>query len=337
MCNIKLEEIPLAAIVPDPDQPRNFPLSLAELIRQAESGDRRAKEDLDKLTDLATSILEVGLEQPITVYPSEESNEYIIYDGHRRWMAMTLLQEREQTKEEGYGKIQCYVRPVPKSDEDTLLGQLNTSTQREELNIFELARSLKHVHDNLQRSGGTARLVREDGSIETIEVRPGTSDQVIWNVVERKVGISRSRRYQIQAVLKLPPRIQDIAEKAGLPESRLRYIVPLEDEQIQDTIIHEIVEKNLSNAEIRRRIKELQEQAVELPPQAMPKPMQIRSAIKPVRRLTEELKRVRNIPEAINKKDPRTVKSYKELLPELHTTLKDLETVINELEFLEAE
>lgn len=331
MPDVYLEEIPLDAIMPDPTQPRNLP-SLDELVQQVESGDHRAQAIWDRLLELSASILEVGLEQPIIVYPSEERGRYILYDGQRRWMAMTLLHQQGQ----GNGKIQCYVRPNPKSDDDTLLSQLDTNIQREDLNVFELARSLQKVHNRLQANGGTVRLAREDGSIETMELKPGEPDDVIWVIIERRMGISRSRRYQIQAVLKLPPRIQRIAEEAALPESRLRFLVPIKDEQILETIVQEIVERNPSNAEIKRRIKELQEEIADLPAPAIPKPMQIRSAIKPIRRLAKEVVSVKDVSASISRKDPRTVESYEKLIPELRSAIRDLETVLTKLEFLEA-
>jgi ParB/RepB/Spo0J family partition protein len=330
MVDAYVKEIPLSAIAADPTQPRDLP-PLDELTEQVKSGDRRAQAIWNGLLELATSILEVGLQQPITVYPSEEPDRYIIYDGQRRWTAMTLLDQQGQ----GNGKIRCYVRPNPDSDDDSLLGQLNTNMQREDLNVFELARSLQKVHDSLQTNGGTVRLAREDGSIETLEVEPGRPDEVVWDIIEKKMGISRPRRYQIQAVLKLPPKIQRFAEKAALPESRLRYLVPIKDEEILGAIIQEMVEKNLSNAEIKGRIEELQVESMNASASAMPKPMQIRSAIKPIRRLAGDVRAIENVTAVISRKHSRTVESYSKLIPELRSAIKDLETILANLEFLE--
>ena len=331
MDKINLQEIPLDDIIPDPNQPRNLSHSLDALIEKAKSGDHHAEVILDKLSELATSILESGLQQPIIVYPSEEDGKFIIYDGHRRWLAAQLIQRQGLRN----GTITCYIRPIPKSDYDTLLGQLDANIQREGFNIFELARSLQQVYKNFKKDGGVVRIIREDGSIKTIELGIDEPDDIIWNAIEKKMGISRSRRYQIQAVLKLSPHIQRIAEETALPESRLRYIIPLKDEQIQETIIREIVEKNLSNADIKKRIKELQEASVTPPDPAIPKPMRIKSAINPISRLVKEMKAVRSIPKAISEKDPRTVENYRKLIPELRSVIEDLEVVLTRLEFLE--
>jgi predicted transcriptional regulator len=218
-----------------------------------------------------------------------------------------------------------------------LLSRLNVNIQRENFNVFELARGMKQVYKSLQARGGDVRLVREDGSIETVEVQPGAARDEVWNVVERKMGIARSRRYQIQAVLKLPERIQRVAEEAGLPESKLRYLLPIKDEGTLETIIREMAERKMSTAELRRRIKELRRQATSSVSVAIPKPVQIRSSIRPVKKLAQELAQVQNVPAAISAKDPRTVAGYKKLIPELETTITDLETVLEKLRFLEVE
>ena len=332
MDDARLEKIALDAIAPDPDQPRNIPLTLDELQEQTEAGDHRARAIWRKLTNLATSILEVGLQQPISVYPVGEDGKYVIYDGHRRWLALTFLRQQGQVDDE---LVPCYVRPNPESEDDVLLNRLNVNIQREDFDVFELARGLKQVHDNLKANGGEVRLVREDGSIEVVTIedgKPNRPNWEIWDVVERKMGIGRTRRYQIQAVLKLPPRVQRIAENAAIPESKLRYLIPIKDERILDVIVQEMAKKKMSNARIRRRIKELQRELAGPATVAMPKPIQIKSRIKPVKKLAREISMVQNVPAAISAKDPRTVAGYKELIPELQAAIKDLEAVLAKLE-----
>ena len=105
MLDNEIKEIPLTDITPDINQPRSL-LPYNELVEQVESGNRRAKDIWKKLLELATSILEVGLEQPITVYPSAQGDSYIIYDGHRRFLASKILAEQGR----GNGMILCHVR-----------------------------------------------------------------------------------------------------------------------------------------------------------------------------------------------------------------------------------
>ena len=327
-----LANIPLDAIVPDPTQPRSLP-SLSELTALVAQGDARAQAIWEKLLELATSILDVGLLQPLTVYPADEAGKYVLYDGQRRWMAFNLLHQRGQ----GNGAALCQVRDRPATDDDTLLGQLNINLQRADFNVFEMARGLQQVHESLKVNGGMVRLVRPDGSIEAVTLPPDAPPDDIWRAVEAKVGIGRSRRYQIQAVLKLPARVQEIAEKAALPESRLRYLVPLKDEGVQIALAQELAERDLSNAEVKQRIQELLNAEASAPAGPMPKPNQIRSAIKPLRQLSKAIGTVQSVPGAISSKDPRTVAGYRKLLPELKASLRELEDVIAKLSFLDSE
>lgn len=333
MENIYLEEIPLNKISPDSDQPRYLLYLIEELKEKAQEGDKRLRGIWESLSSLASSILEVGLQQPITVYPNEDGDGYKIYDGHRRWLAMMLL----DSQGEGNGMIPCYVRPRLEDEDNTLLGQLNINFQREDFNVFEVARSLEQVRNHLRKNGGNVRIMDEDGSIHIEELEPKAPDKEIWSAIEKMLGISQSRRYQIQAVLKLPKDIQKLAEEMGISESRLRYIIPIKDKKIQKKAIKEVLALDISNAEIRRRIEKLQKSANELLPSPMPKPMRIMSAIRPVQKLSKELAEVKNVPAAIGSKDPRTVESYRKLLPELRQAMKDLEDVLGNLEYLEAE
>jgi len=329
MTETTLQRIALDKIMPDPNQPRAIAPTLAELMDAARQGDGKAQTMLDKLQKLAASILEVGLKQPISVY-SHEAN-YIILDGHRRWLAVGLLQQQGH----GDGTIECYIQAQPQTEEDTLLSQLLVNMQREDLNVFELARSCERLKASLQANGGMVRLVREDGSLETMTLHPQQNDDEVWAAIEHKLGIARSRRYQIQAVLKLPANIQSMAEKANIPEGRLRYLIPLKEEAIQETILQEIIQFNLSNADIKRRIKELLREHEIASHVLMPKPMRIKSAIKPISKLRQEIEAIKNIQAAVVAKDPRTVASYQTLLPELQEAITDLQLILSKLNFLQ--
>ncbi len=325
-----MEAIRLDAIVPNPDQPRNLP-SLDDLIAQARQGNAHAMTNWEALRELATSILDVGLQQPITVYPGEKDGTYIIYDGHRRWMATDLLYREGH----GDGTVACQVRRPPSSADELLLGQLNTNLQRESFNVFEVARGLQQVHATLGKEGGSVCMVREDGSIEVVALPPNAPDEQIWNTIESKLAIGRSRRYQIQAVLHLPEHIQQLAEKAGLPESRLRFVLPLSDPVAMETIVREMAELKLSNAAIRRRIRELQRDEAGAESLPMPKPSQIRSAIRPMRQVAQSIASLSNVAGAVSAKDPRTVAGYRNLIPEIRLSIAELQEVLRRLAFLE--
>lgn len=330
MTDSTLKHIPLNQITPDPHQPRDLPASFQDLKSQKESGDKRALEIWNKLRELATSILESGLEQPITVNPSKTNpDQYIIYDGHRRWLAVCMLHAESHWD----GAILAHVREDEKTEGATLLGQITVNVQRDELNVFELARGLNQIYQQLKVEGGTINYVEEDGSIKEEVLPVNASGNDIWSAIEHKIGIGRSRRYQIQAVLKLPEEAQVIAEKGGLSENTLRMIIPIKDKGVQLQITQEAVQKDMSPADVRVRIDELLRGEEESP--TMPKPRRILRAIKYLEPLKQDIAAVSDIANDVAIRDPRTVESYKQTIPELKQAQKDLEWILNQLSFLE--
>lgn len=326
-----LQTISLDDITPDPEQPRVLP-PLDDILEQAKAGNKRHQTILSKLQELATSILDAGLQQPITVYTSPDGDGFMIYDGHRRWLAMTLL--NRQTGE--HGAILCRVRPIPAKSEDRQLGQIAVNLQRDELNVFELARSLKRMHAQIKRDGASVRVVREEGGIEVVELPAKALNSEIWELIQKKIGISKPRRYQIQAVLKLPEEAQQIAEAANISENKLRLVIPVKNPEQQLDLIKEIAEKELSPADIRKQIKALHSKAKHEPQVTkVPTPVQIRSALKPIHQVSTQLFEVIDIEAAISSKDPRTVAKYQSALIELRAIASNIDGMIQKLSFVE--
>ncbi|NMC35207.1 MAG: ParB/RepB/Spo0J family partition protein [Veillonellaceae bacterium] len=152
--NAKL--IPLDRIKPDPDQPRK-------------------SFDQEKLTELANSIKEHGVLQPITVEFVADDGEgfYKIISGERRYQASASL---------GLEEIPCIV-------------QSNVSTQK---------RYAQQLIENIQRED----LSPIDKATAILEYREKLGPEAVWADVERTVGISEMRRKQFMALLNLPENIQ---------------------------------------------------------------------------------------------------------------------------------
>lgn len=111
-------KIPLRDIQPNPQQPRR---------------------DFDKasLEELAESIKNVGLIQPIVVEEIKPGRYYII-DGERRWRACKLI--------DGLNSIEVVVREVlPDGDKDRLTQAVVANVQRQDLNAIEEARAYKKL------------------------------------------------------------------------------------------------------------------------------------------------------------------------------------------------
>ena len=104
-----LNEIPLSQIEPNPNQPRR-------------------EFDEEALQELANSIREVGIIQPITLRQIEEGR-YQIIAGERRWRASQLA---------GLQAVPAYLRTV--EDENVV-----ENIQREDLNAIEIALAYEHL------------------------------------------------------------------------------------------------------------------------------------------------------------------------------------------------
>jgi ParB family chromosome partitioning protein len=168
-------KIPVDQIVPNPEQPRqNF--------------------DQDGLKELAQSIREVGVIQPITVEISEDGQTYILHDGERRWRAAQIAGMEEIPAE--------IVEPLGDdvSRRDRLTRALVANVQREDLSSLEVARAYQRLHDELE-----------------------LTDQQIAD----RVGKSRSSVANARRLLELPQDVQDLAGQDGISERQLMALLPM--------------------------------------------------------------------------------------------------------------
>ena len=109
-----LNEIPIAQIEPNPDQPRR-------------------EFDQEALQELADSIKTMGIIAPITLRQTSD-NRYQIIAGERRWRASQIA---------GLTTIPAYIRTV--EDENVMEMALVENIQREDLNAIEIALAYQHL------------------------------------------------------------------------------------------------------------------------------------------------------------------------------------------------
>jgi ParB family chromosome partitioning protein len=114
-----ITELELSAIEPNPDQPRK-------------------EFDQERLEELAASIKEHGIVQPIVVRPKGKG--YEIVAGERRWRAARLA---------GLEKVPALVREF--SEAERMEIALVENLQREDLNPLEEAEAYRALMETLQR------------------------------------------------------------------------------------------------------------------------------------------------------------------------------------------
>ncbi|MEA4921985.1 MAG: ParB/RepB/Spo0J family partition protein [Eubacteriaceae bacterium] len=162
--------------------------------------------DPETLEDLADSIAEHGVIQPIIVRNS--GNGYEIVAGERRWRA---------ARQAGLKKIPCLVREL--SEEELALFAIIENMQREDLNPVEEAEGLE-------------RMISAFGL---------TQEQVSKSVGKSRPYISNSLR-----LLKLPDEIRQLLSEGKLSNGHGRALLGLENMNKQIILANRIVKEGLS-------------------------------------------------------------------------------------------
>lgn len=181
-------ELPLDSIKPNPRQPR-------EVF------------DQEKLDELAVSIEEVGLLQPVVVRQTgPESFELIM--GERRWRA---------SREAGLTLIPAIVRAT--DDDKLLLDALLENLHRAELNALEEAAA----YDQLLRDFSC------------------TQDELA-----DRIGRSRPHVTNTLRLLKLPPRVQNRIAAGELSAGHAKALCSLEHPEDQEELAARIIREGIS-------------------------------------------------------------------------------------------
>ncbi|MEV4073074.1 ParB/RepB/Spo0J family partition protein [Nonomuraea fuscirosea] len=182
------KEVALSAIVPNPRQPRDI-------------------FDAERLEELAASIREVGLLQPIVVR-SVGGGQYELIMGERRWRACQQV---------GLDPVPAIVRNT--QDTDLLRDALIENLQREQLNALEEAAAYQQLLDDFQ----------------------ATHDQLA-----KKVGRSRSHITNTLRLLNLPPEVQRTVAAGVISAGHARALLGLNSAEEQLQLAKRIVAELLS-------------------------------------------------------------------------------------------
>lgn len=192
--NEEIVEINLSELRPNPYQPRrNF--------------------DMTALNELASSIKEHGVFQPIIVKKSIKGYEIIA--GERRCRASKMA---------GLEKIPAIIRDF--TDNEMMEIALLENLQREDLNVIEEALAYKAMIEKLG-------ITQEE--------------------LSKRIGKSRSHITNILGVLRLPAEVQDMIFNKELSMGHARALSKLESkEQIVD-MAHKIVDNNISVHDLEQK------------------------------------------------------------------------------------
>jgi ParB family chromosome partitioning protein len=194
-----IAEIELANITANPGQPRtNF--------------------DEEALQELAASIAEIGVVQPITVRETSPG-KYMIIAGERRYRASKLA---------GLTKIPAYVKRV--SDETMMEMALVENIQREDLNAIEIALTYQRLMDDY-------RFTQEK--------------------LSERVGKKRTTVTNYLRLLKLPAEIQLGLTKKEIDMGHARALINVQDPAVMIKLYEDIVKHGYSVRKVEQLVQQL--------------------------------------------------------------------------------
>lgn len=195
-----INDIPVEQITPNPDQPRTT-------------------FDEEALNELATSIREIGIIQPLTLRKISEDN-YQIISGERRYRA---------AKQAGLASVPAYIRDA--NDTELTEMALIENIQREDLNAIEIALTLRKLIDQYN-------LTQER--------------------LSERIGKKRTTIANFLRLLKLPAEIQLGLRDKALDMGHARALLSVDDPAMQLKFYNETLKKGLSVRQVEQLVKDYQ-------------------------------------------------------------------------------
>lgn len=194
-----INEIPLEQIEANPNQPRR---------------------DFDEtaLAELADSIRQIGLIQPITLHQISP-DKYMIIAGERRWRAAQAA---------GLAAIPAYIKTL--SDASIMEMALVENIQREDLNVIEVALAYQHLME------------QENMTQEKVAKRVGKNRATITNTLR---------------LLRLPAEVQMALQKHVIDMGHARALLAIDSPSAQVKVFREVVKYGYSVRQVEEIAQQL--------------------------------------------------------------------------------
>jgi ParB family transcriptional regulator, chromosome partitioning protein len=182
--------------------------------------------DEEALNELAASILEIGIIQPITVRRMDNGRNQLI-SGERRLRAAKIA---------GLERIPAYIREA--NDQNMLEMALVENIQREDLDAIEIAISYQRLLDE-------CKLTQE--------------------LLSQRVGKKRATVANYLRLLKLPAEIQLGIKDQRVSMGHARSLISIDDPKAQLKIYNKIIEQELSVRKVEELVRSFNEEKPEEP------------------------------------------------------------------------
>jgi len=209
-----IKQIPITHIQPNPQQPR------VEMNEEA-------------LNELAASIREHGILQPLIVNRRDE-NHYLLIAGERRWRAAELA---------GLSSVPVIERDV--TEQGQLELALIENLQRSDLTPMEMAEAY--------------RTLSEDFSL--------THEQIAERVGKSRTSVTNTLR-----LLNLPEQVRNALAKGLISEGHARAILGLQNPNAQRAALSTVLNLGLNVRQTENLVKKLSGEKPSPPPKPVPSP-----------------------------------------------------------------
>ena len=208
-------QIPIVNIAPNPRQPRE-------------------RFDHDELEELAVSIREHGVIQPLIVTQTESTGQYTLIAGERRLMAAQMVELRE---------VPVLIRGA--SDQQLIELALVENVQRADLGPLEAAEAYRQLTEDFKLSH------------EEIAARVGKSRVTVTNTLR---------------LLNLPDEVKEALVEGKISEGHARALLALPTEQAQAAALQSILKYDLNVRQTEELIRKLSGEKPKKQPAPTPNP-----------------------------------------------------------------
>ena len=208
-------QIPITNIVPNPRQPRT-------------------RFDPDELEELAVSIREHGVIQPLIVTQTKSAGQYTLIAGERRLMAAQMAELRE---------VPAIIRGA--SDQQLVELALVENVQRADLGPLETAEAYRQLTEDFNLS-------HDD--------------------ISNRVGKSRVTVTNTLRLLNLPDNVKESLVAGKISEGHARALLALPTEQAQTAALQSILKNDLNVRQAEELIRKLSGEKPKKQPVPIPNP-----------------------------------------------------------------
>ena len=210
-----IRQIPTDKIIPNPRQPR-------------------AEFDSDELEELAVSISEHGVIQPLIVTSGEAPGNYILIAGERRWLAAKSIE---------MAAVPAIIREA--TDQQLVELALVENLQRADLGPLEAAEAYRQLSEDFSLSH------------DEIAARVGKSRTTITNTLR---------------LLNLPDKVKQALASVEISEGHARALLSLPNSKAQIAVLATILKQKLNVRQTEQLVRKLSGEKPKAVPPAEPNP-----------------------------------------------------------------